>query len=151
MTGRSNSGERTGGLSHHPAPHADKLAAPLTAFILMAGPLAWLTQLTAGFAMTSWACFPGDIRWAEPKPGYPLAAVGVSIICALIAAASGLVAWRKFAEVKQEMSGGTRHLADIGHGRTRFVALWGVILGATFTVTILVTLVAFVLVPPCAG
>ena len=94
-------------LSHHPAPHAERLS--------------------------SWG------------------ALAVLLLCALVALAAGLLSWRKLREVKDEHPSDGRHLVEAGHGRTRFVALWGVILGLGFTVATLVTLVAFALVPRCAG
>ena len=140
-----------GGLSHHPARHADKLSSAMAAFMLLTPPLAWLVQLCIGAAATSWSCFPRDIRLMAPMPGYRLTALLVLLGCALLSAISTIVSLRKLAEVKDEEHGSHRRLADRGMGRTRFIALWGVILGVSFTVATLLHLAAFVLVPPCVG
>lgn len=141
-------------LSHHPAPHADRLSTPAASFILLTGPLAWFVQLCTGFMLLSWPCYPGDIRLVEPLAGYGwtrLAALLVLLACALLAAASGAFAWRKYQEVREEREGGHADLIHIGHGRTRFIALWGAILGVGFTLTTLATLAGFALVPRCIG
>lgn len=141
-------------LSHHPAPCRDQLSTAKTAFVLYTGPLAWLLQLCAGLMLTSWPCFPATERLREPLAGYGwtlAGAIGVLIGGALLAAVAGWVSWRTLQATKQEREGGHRALADIGHGRTRFVALWGTILGAGFGLATLVTLVAFAMVPRCLG
>lgn len=141
-------------LSHHPAPHADRLPAASAAFMLFTGPLAWFLQLCAGFMLLSWPCYPGNHRLADPLAGYGwtrLAALLILLACAILAATSGLFAWRKYREVQGERGGGHADLIHVGHGRTRFMALWGIILGTGFTLTTLATLVGFALVPRCVG
>lgn len=139
------------GRDQHPAPHADKLSTPLAAMLLFTPPLAWLAQLIISVTLTSWSCFPRDVRAMAPLPGYRMAALLIVLICAGLAAICTAIAARKLAEIKDEKEGGHHHLADRGGGRTRFLALWSVILGVTFTVATLITLVAFITVRPCAG
>lgn len=141
-------------LSHHPAPAADQLSTGMAAFLLYTGPAAWFVQLCTGEILTSWPCFPTLKRLDEPLAGYDwtrTAAIVVLLVCAALAAASGVAAWHKLQSVMGEREGGHADLIEIGHGRTRFVALWGTILGVGFTVATLVTLVAFILVPRCLG
>ncbi|QDZ06875.1 hypothetical protein FPZ24_04765 [Sphingomonas panacisoli] len=104
--------------------------------------------------MTSWPCFPSAIRRTAPLAGYDWARTGAVIllaVCAVLAAIAGATAWRHFRRVRDEASGGHDALAEIGHGRTRFVALWGAYLGAGFALATLVTLAGFLLVPQCLG
>jgi len=112
--------------------------------LLYTGPLAWLGQLCVGAMMTSWPCFPKTDRFVTPLPGYGwtyAAAIAVLLICAVAAAVAGVLSWRRFAAVRDEVT----------DGRTRFVALWGMCLGGGFALATLVTLVAFLLVPQCLG
>jgi hypothetical protein len=120
----------------------------------VAGPLAWLAQLAIGYSLLSWPCFPFDLRLDQPLPGYEgtrTVALILLLACAALATASGVSAWRKLRSVLDEKEGGHRHLIHIGHGRTRFVALWGVILGFGFALATLPTLAGFALVPRCAA
>jgi len=139
---------------HHPAPHRDKLSGWMASLLLYTGPLAWLLQICVGEAMTSWPCYPDMDRRTAPIAGYEWtwgAAITVLVLCAIAACAAGLFAWRKFREVREEREGGHEKLLEIGHGRTRFVSLWGAYLGLGFAIATLLTLVAFLLVPPCLG
>lgn len=148
MSGREH------GLRHHPAPQGDRLSTPMAAFMLLTGPLAWFVQLCVGDMLTGWSCYPGDIRLFAPLNGYGWtypAAVAILLACAALAALSGWVSWRKLQEVRHEREGGHRDLIHIGHGRTRFIALWSTIFGSCFAIAALVTLAAFALVPPCLG
>lgn len=138
----------------HPAPKSDELSSARTTFLLTTGPLAWLAQLAIGYGLLSWPCFPLDLRLDAPLPGYEgtrAVALLLLLACAVLAAASGIVAWRTLRAVMDEKQGDHRHLIHIGHGRTRFVALWGVILGFGFSIATLATLAGFALVPRCAG
>ncbi|EQB05882.1 hypothetical protein [Sphingobium baderi] len=142
------------GLSHHPATHADRLPPWRAAFILACGPAAWLLQLMVGASLTGWSCFPADERlWSEPAGlGWTrTAAIIVIAVAVLIAWASGAAAWSDLRRVRGEEEGGPAALAEIGHGRTRFIALWGLVLGVGSAAASLITLVAFLLVPRCAG
>jgi hypothetical protein len=138
----------------HPAPQADRLSSAMAFFMLFAGPIAWFLQLCLGTAMTGWPCFPMTDRLGEPMAGYGWTRIGALVlllVCALIALAAGLVSLAKLREVRGEKGGGHAELLEIGHGRTRFVAIWGVILGLGFALATLATLVAFAMVPRCAG
>jgi hypothetical protein len=139
---------------HHPAPHRDRLSPWMASFLLYTGPLAWLIQLCVGEMMTSWPCFPDMDRRTAPIAGYEwtwIGAIVVIALCAVTACITGLLAWRKACEVRDETEGGHDALVEIGHGRTRFVSLWAAYLGFGFALATLVTLIAFALVPRCLG
>lgn len=142
------------GERHHPAPHRNRLSGLGASLLLYTGPVAWLVQLCVGEMMTSWPCFPAIDRLDAPLAGYGwthVGAIAVLLLCALAAAVAGFLSWRKFVEVREEVEGDHDELVEVGHGRTRFVALWGVYLGGGFALATLVTLVAFLLVPRCLG
>ncbi|MGN6818741.1 MAG: hypothetical protein ACTHJR_08725 [Sphingomonas sp.] len=139
---------------HHPAPHRNKLSSWTASVLLYTGPLAWVLQICVGEMMTSWPCYPDMDRRTAPIAGYEwtwLGAIVVLALCALAACVAGLLGWRKFREVRDEREGGHEALLEIGHGRTRFISLWAAYLGLGFALATLVTLVAFILVPPCLG
>jgi len=143
----------TGG-EHHPAPHRDRLSPLSASLLLYVGPLAWFVQLCAGVMLTSWPCFPSMERRAVPLPGYAwthAGALALLVLCAVAAGFTGVLSWRKFREGRGERGDGKTALIEVGHGRTRFVALWGTYLGLGFALSTLVTLVAFAMVPRCLG
>ena len=141
-------------LSHHPAPHADKMSGARAFFILFGGPLAWFVQFNLGVMLSGWPCYPSDRRLPAPLPDYRWTVIGAVVVLGagvLVAVAAGITAQRMLRRVRDEAEGGHAELAEIGHGRTRFIALWGVALGYGSAVAAALTLVAFLLVPRCAG
>jgi hypothetical protein len=141
-------------LSHHPAPHRDQVSAFESAFGLLGGPLAWFVQLCAGYAMASWPCFPREVHHLQPAPGYAWtwsAIVAISIAAVIVSAAAFFVSQRSYRRVQGESHGDRQHLLDVGSGRTRFLAAWGMVLGSGFAVGTAMTTVAFFVLPRCAG
>ena len=138
----------------HPAPQADRVKRLEVFFGLCAGPLAWLLQSSAGYALASEPCFRDGVRAIAPPQAlqwtWP-AMLGVTTAAIAISLLSLWVSWRAFKRTQREVSGDSRHLMDIGTGRTRFLALWGAIVGALFAIASAMTYVAFLLLPRCAG
>lgn len=143
-------------LTHHPAPHRDRVLNSECAFGLLGAPAGWFLQLCAGFALATASCFAGapptrllgDFEvnaWAWPT------LLVISVVAALVGVAALLVSWRILQRTKSEMAGDHRHLLEIGSGRTRFLALWGVCFSGGFVIVTLVTFVAFAVVPRCVG
>jgi hypothetical protein len=141
-------------LSHHPAPHREQVSILASAFGLLAGPLAWFIQVCAGYAMASWPCFPGEQRNLLPPPGYGWtwsAIIAASVAAFIISAAACFVSYRTYERVRNESHGDHQHLMDVGSGRTRFLALWGMVFSAAFAVGIAMNAVAYFVLPRCAG
>jgi hypothetical protein len=129
-------------LSQHPAPLRHQLSLGEALFSIFGGPLAWFVQLCAGYALATWPCFPEDHRTLMPAGGYAWsfpAMVALLIAGVLVALAAFGVSWRAYARTRNEA------------GRTRFLALWGMLLGAGFAVATSLTAIAFLLVPRCNG
>jgi hypothetical protein len=141
-------------LSHHPAPQRERVTLLELAFGVAGGPVAWFLQFNAGYALASWPCFPGDHRMQVPLDGYAWSwpiMVAVMIAGVIIALAALWVSWSNLAKTRAERPGGHGHLMETGTGRTRFLALWGVIFSSGFAIASLVTGVAFIVLPRCAG
>ena len=104
--------------------------------------------------MASWPCFPLEEHRILPVPGYAWtwgAAVAVSFAAVAIALASFLVSRRTYLKTGDETQGDHHHLLETGSGRTRFIALWGMALGAGFAVATAMSTIAFFLLPRCSG
>ena len=141
-------------LSHHPAPHRDRVSSLESVFGLLGGPGAWFIQLCAGYTLASWPCFPLDERRVLPLRNYDWtleAIIAVSIGAILIAAASAIVSWNALRRTRDEAKGDHRHLLEVGTGRTRFLAMWGTALGSVFALVSAMTTIAFWVLPRCAG
>jgi hypothetical protein len=141
-------------VSRHPAPHADRVKLGELFFGVSGGPLAWYFQLCTGYALASEPCFRDGVRVAAPLAGlqWTWPAMIVAMLAGVVIALLALgVSWRVFRRTQQEASGGSAHLLEVGAGRTRFLALWGVLLGSAFAFAAAMTAVAFILLPRCAG
>lgn len=123
-------------------------------FGVFGGPLAWFIQLCAGYALASAPCFRDGVRVIAPLAvlqwTWPAMIIAMLASVAITLLALG-VSWRAFRRTRQEAGGGSDHLLEMGAGRTRFLALWGVLLGSAFAVATAMTAVAFMLLPRCAG
>jgi hypothetical protein len=121
-------------------------------FALFGGPLAWFLQLNAGFALASQPCFQNGERSAVPHlaTDWTWSALIASMIIACgIALLATLISWRAYARIQDE-SGGHPPM-KIGSGNARFLALWGIFLGAGSTLVTASAVVAISVLPLCVG
>jgi hypothetical protein len=140
--------------TQHPAPHAHRMSVSEIYFCLFAGPFVWLLQLSCGYALASEPCFRRGGRDAAPPAslGWTWSAMVLLTVAAVAVAIIALVvSWRAFERTRTEHLGGADHLLEAGVGRTRFVALWGVILSAGFAIAAAVSAIAYIAVPRCTG
>jgi hypothetical protein len=136
------------------ASHTPRLKLRESFFGLFGGPLAWYLQLCAGYALASGPCFREGNRVLGPLPAlhWTFAAMILSMAAAVvIALLSLMISWRVYRRTKNEDPGETIHLIEAGAGRTRFLALWGVLLGGAFAVATAMTGLDFLMLPRCAG
>ena len=135
----------------HPSPHRDRVSPGWLFVYLLAGPLAWFVGLIVNYAFASYACFPGSERRSTLLAGWDWVSTSVPLVHLAgiaIAIVAGLGAWRAWSATRHEASG---HLLDIGEGRSRFMSVWGALGCALFTLLIVFNLIAYAMVPPCAG
>jgi len=141
-------------LSRDPTPRPIRVSLWELAFGVAGGPLAWFLQLNVGYGLASWPCFPGDNRMSAPVAGYSWsypAMVAALASGVLIALAATWVSWGTLKKTREVGPDGHREPLEIRTARTRFLAFWGVIYGIGFAVTTLLTAVAFIVLPRCAG
>jgi hypothetical protein len=138
---------------HHPAPKAGALGLVEGFFAVFAGPLAWFVQLTAGFALAAQPCFSSSDAHAATRVAAWTEATLIALVIAagVVALAATFVAWRAYQRAEDEAGGDHRHVMEVGAGRTRFLALWGVILGAGSALATSFTAVAILVLPRCGG
>jgi hypothetical protein len=101
---------------------------------LAASPAAWALQLVLDYAVAGSACFPG----AAPQPVTPEHATGerlllvvITLVCLVIVAGAGVVAWRA---LRGEVTGAHRFLAACGLGAA-LVFMVAIVFGAVVALT----------------
>jgi hypothetical protein len=117
---------------------------------LVAAPTIWGLRLVLNFALASYFCFPGSIRhYALPGWTWPTL-LGVDALALAVAVLAALASWRNWQASRDEAAAAGAPLIELGEGRTRFLALWGLMTGVGFAVAIGFDLVALWIVPVCA-
>jgi hypothetical protein len=126
----------------HPARHRDRVRLWVLVFGMAAAPLLWLAQLIVSYCVSAIACYGGDhpttIASGAPVRTALLVFDAVALIVALAAAIVSFASWRT---VRAEQ--------DIGGGRTRFMALWGIMSSLCFLGAIVFHSIASVMAPLC--
>jgi hypothetical protein len=142
------------GMGQQPAAHANRVRLRKNLFGLFGGPLAWYLQLCAGYALASEPCFRGGDRLTAPLPALQwtwlgmILAMGAAVLIALV---SLWVSFRAYRRTSDETPGNSGYVIETGAGRTRFLALWGILLASGFALATAMTAVAFITLPRCAG
>lgn len=140
------------GLPEHPAPHRHRVA-PWTAwFALVAPPLAWSLQLAVNVTLFGHGCYPNDVPLAAPLwPHLREIALAVEAVATLACAAAGMLALRNWRRTRREKAGSEAHLLGGGDGRTRFLAMVGMLLAALFLFAIGLSTLNLATVAACGG
>jgi hypothetical protein len=143
----------------HPAPARARVSARALWFGLAGGFVAWSVQTITNLSLASHACYPRLFPLAAPVVGGLRGiAFGVSIVALIVCAAAAATAWRSWAATRDEHQEGSgagkthapAHAAlETGEGRTRFMALAGVLTSTTFLLVSLVHAASLFLVMPC--
>lgn len=141
-------------VSHeHPSPHRGRVSVTALLVALAAGPAAWVAQLMLGYGLSSYACFPGDQPWEQaPPPGWGgerPALIAINLVCLALALAGFWIALGAWRRVRGEKEGGVTHLLTRGEGRSRFLALCGMLDCAVFAIAILFDTAGILGVPSC--
>jgi len=128
----------------HPAPARARVSWLIVAFGLIVAPVAWLVQLNASVVLGSKQC--------EGEPaGWHLAIVAVGIAAAALALAALASAASAWSRTRAEGPGDHHVALTTGHGRTRFLALAGVIFSCMFLVAVIFALFVPWMVRACSA
>lgn len=135
----------------HPSPHRARVSLSLLLFGVMAAPGFWIAQIVFGYAASAILCYPDGHPLYSP-PDAPAVAAGLfafDIAAAVIAVAGGIAALLCWRRVSEEKPGGPDHAIEIGEGRARFMAVWGIFSSLWFFAAIVFNAIATQVVPLC--
>jgi hypothetical protein len=136
----------------HPAPAEHRVALAALWFGLFGAPTIWSIQLMLNYALVAHACYPASEPLSAPVfGGVRGTVIAASVVALAIALGAAATAWRSWRATRQEHRGGEAALLEVGEGRTRFMALAGMMTSATFLLVILAHAATLLFVAPCAG
>jgi hypothetical protein len=134
----------------HPAPHRNRTRLSTLWFGLFGAPAAWSLQELINSALASHACFPAGVPRAEPLYAqlklWLLLVSALALVMGIAALLTAHHAWRLTAG---EHAGRHHRTLEVGEGRTRFMALSGMIVAAVFVVNIVLNGLAVLLANAC--
>lgn len=136
----------------HPAPHRERVEPLMLGFPVFAPVLAWSVHLLVNFSLSSHACYPGSMPLQSPAAGFGWIRIFlnvVDLVAMAICVGAVAVAWRSWKISGEELAETGSPLMEIGEGRTRFVAIWGVFIGAGFFIAIFFDFVGLWVLPIC--
>jgi hypothetical protein len=116
---------------------------------LCAGPAAWALQLVADYAVSSYACFPHDMAGRQAPPRGWAAEPAMLLVVNLACLALDLAAIVYCFGRRAAPAGNGGATSDVRAGRTRFLAICGVMAGLIFAAAILFNTANIVMVPTC--
>ena len=136
--------DRTISPETRPAPDRRNASLFSLGFGLAAAPLAWIGQLIVSYPLTSYACFPSPTSRVAPllTETRPIL-LFLDVAAVVLAVMGGAIAYRNWRAVREERSG------EIGEGRTRFLAMCGILSSIAFLIATIFTSPAIVLAPLC--
>ena len=128
----------------HPAPARARVSWLIVAFGLVVAPSAWLVQLNASVVLGSKQCGGEPAVWR-------LAIVAVGIAAAVLALAALASAANAWTRTRAEGPGDHHAALTSGHGRTRFLALSGIIFSCMFLIAVIFALFVPWMVSACSA
>ena len=143
-----------GGTPGHAAPHRGMVALWLLAYGLFGAPTAWALQLISNYALMSHYCYPLQTPRSSPEfGGVRVLSIAISALLLIVAIGALVVAIRSWSITRHEagVRKTTPHheAAEIGEGRTRFLAMSGILVSGIFVFGVLMAGVPLVLMPIC--
>ena len=134
----------------HPSPHRARVGRWAVWFPMVAAPLAWNLQLLVNVPIVAHGCYPHDVPLDSPIWSN-LGAVNawVEALSLLICVIAGLVSWRTWLRTRDEKPGTAHQLIESGDGRTRFMAMVGMLTSCLFIIAVAFAAATLATVPPC--
>ena len=136
----------------HPSPQRSRVSLWAMWFAILGAPVAWSVQQLVNPPMFAHGCFPHDVPltdsiWSNTRTVATLVEVVALAVCIL----AGAIAWRSWQRTRDEKPGSGHHLLEAGDGRSRFMAMVGLISSGLFLLTVVVATAMLYMVPPCNG
>jgi hypothetical protein len=136
----------------HPSPHRDRVSPWAMWFCILGAPVAWSVQQLVNAPLFAHGCYPKDVPLASPIwTNAGGVALSVELIAMVVCVVAGLLAWRNWGRTRAEKEGSGHHLMEAGDGRSRFMAMVGLICSGLFLLATIFATGLLYMVQPCNG
>lgn len=115
------------GDQEHPSPHRSNTSLLRLWSGLLLAPAAWFLQLCVDTPLLSQACYPRDEPYTGALPALMPAVLLVDAVALAAVLASLAIAWRNWLHTRREKAGRTHRVLASGDGRSRFMAMAGML------------------------
>ncbi len=136
----------------HPSPHRHRVLRWALWFGLLGAPLAWSLQELVNVSLAGYACYPHDIPLAAPLwPQLSGISMWVEALAFAVCSSAGVVAFACWRRSRDEKPGDAHQLLGSGDGRTRFMAMAGIMTSVLFAVGTALAALNLAAIAPCGG
>jgi hypothetical protein len=134
----------------HPAPAEHRVALAALWFGLFGAPTIWSIQLMLNYSLVAHACYPASEPLSAPVfGGLRGTVIAASVVALAVALGAAATAWRSWRATRQEHRGGEEALLEVGEGRTRFMALAGLLVSGLFILGVIMNAIPLFIIQPC--
>ena len=132
--------------STHPSPHRGRVSLAALWFGICGAPFAWIALELSSYVLSMGVC----TSQANANTGGVWTAMLVaSIVAGLIALVATVVAINNWRQTRHESAGSAHNLLEVGEGRSRFLAMFGLLTSAGFIVAFIFSATTLLVVPLC--
>ena len=136
----------------HPSPRRDRVSPWAMWFCILGAPVAWSMQQLVNAPLFAHGCYPKDVPISTPIwTNASSVALTVELIAIAVCVVAGLLAWRNWVRTRAEKEGTGHHLIEAGDGRSRFMAMVGLICSGLFLFATIFATGLLYMVQPCNG
>ena len=136
--------------SAHPAPHRHHVGPAWLLAAIFMPPAAWSVHLIVNYATASHACFPdGAPHSSSSIESLRVLLILIDIASLVISAVAAAIAYRSWQTTADEMAEHPSPMVESGEGRTRFLAIWGLLIGMGFFIAVIFDFVGLWILPIC--
>lgn len=143
---------RSAAITHdaHPAPYRGRTTLLELIFVTVGPPLGWSLHLVVNYAFASQSCYPDGRPLISPlfRGLWPLL-IAVDVASLAISASAVIVGYRLWQATSEEVTQIEPAIMEEGEGRTRFLAIWGMLIGIGFFVAVFFDFVGLWILPIC--
>ena len=136
--------------SNHPSPIRANVALKSLWFGILGAPMAWISLELLSYILTTSVCDTNNqTRLSDHSLEVWQYLIPLNVVAGIIALSAIVIAIHNWRKSSHEKSGSAHQLIEVGEGRTRFLAMFGLLTSIGFIVALLFSSITLFLMPLC--